>query len=77
MNKSAGELNEAFVKGGIHGVPIAQPKRLEHLMSFKEKLPVEQIEKCDIVRVELSSLMRRKKGGQSLAFRVHAKGWPF
>ena len=57
MNESARQLNQALVKPVVSAPALLQPYRLQHLVRFEIKLPVETVEIAQIMRVQILPLM--------------------
>src|SRR6516162_7957600 len=57
VHERTGQLNQAFIKGAVRAVLVAEPEMFQHLMGFVEKLLVEAMEITEIMRVQFLPLV--------------------
>jgi hypothetical protein len=67
VNKRAGQLNQAFVKGTVRTVFVLEPQMLQYLMGLVKKLAVETFKKAEVMRIECLPVMGSDHFGNAFA----------
>ncbi|MDB6033165.1 MAG: hypothetical protein JWM16_3503 [Verrucomicrobiales bacterium] len=52
MDKGTGKLDEAFIKSILRSLTLRQPKFLQDIMSFVEKLAIEALEIAQVMSIQ-------------------------
>ena len=71
MHERAGQLDQAFVKRAVRAMPVMNPQMFQHLVGLVKKLPVEAMEKSEVMRIEFSVIETLDHRGDAFALAAH------